>query len=73
MTKDPPQIEILVNGDRLRVPAGFSVADLLQLLEIRPGAIAVEINREIQPADGFAQRTLHHGDALEVVTLVGGG
>ena len=73
MTQDLPEIEITVNGECLSVPASITVADLLVHLEIQQRAIAVEINQEIQPADGFAQRMLQNGDSLELVTLVGGG
>ena len=73
MTQDLPEIEIIVNGKCLSVPASISVADLLVRLEIQQRAIAVEINQAIQPADGFAQRMLQNGDSLELVTLVGGG
>ena len=73
MTQDLLEIEIVVNGKRLSVPAGVSVADLLKLLEIQHRAIAVEINQQIQPAEGFARRKLQEGDTLELVTLVGGG
>ena len=70
---DITNIEIVVNGKRLFVPAEISVAELLERLEIQQRAIAVEINQQIQPAEGFAVRTLQNGDALELVTLVGGG
>ena len=73
MTQDLLEIEIVVNGKRLSVPAEFSVADLLKLLEIQHRAIAVEINQQIQPAEGFERRKLQEGDTLELVTLVGGG
>jgi sulfur carrier protein len=66
-------IEIVVNGKLLPLPAGISIADLLQELGIQGRAIAVEVNEQIQPATEFAQRTLLDGDTLEVVTLVGGG
>ena len=73
MTPDHPVIEIFVNGKVMSVPADISVADLLQHLDIQQRALAVEINRHIQPADGFALRRLEDGDRLELVTLVGGG
>ena len=72
-TTDITNIEIVVNGKRLFVPAEISVAELLERLEIQRRAIAVEINQQIQPAEGFALRRLQHEDTLELVTLVGGG
>jgi sulfur carrier protein len=35
--------------------------------------VAVEVNLEVVPRDRHAETTLHDGDRLEVVTLVGGG
>jgi thiamine biosynthesis protein ThiS len=68
-----PTIQLVVNGKPLQFPQGISVAQLLEQLKIETRAIAVEVNHQIQPAEGFSQRTLHDGDRLEVVTLVGGG
>jgi thiamine biosynthesis protein ThiS len=46
---------------------------MLQGLELAPGRVAVERNREIVSRADHARVTLREGDQLEVVTFVGGG
>jgi len=41
--------------------------------DIKTRAIAVELNKEIVPADQHHTTNVSPGDQLEVVTLVGGG
>ncbi len=66
-------LDITVNGERLSVPAGASVADLLQRLGVATPRVAVERNRDIVPKAEYAATTLAEGDVYEVVELVGGG
>jgi len=65
--------EIMVNGKPRGVPAGTTVASLLDSLGMRPGMIVVEYNREILPRDGYGDVHLASGDRLELVHFVGGG
>lgn len=70
---DPETIDIVVNDKKLSIAAGSSVTELLQLLNIRSKAIAVEINQRVIPGDAHATTVVNANDRLEVVTLVGGG
>jgi thiamine biosynthesis protein ThiS len=67
------EIAITVNGSPMRIPAGASVADLLERLRVSTPRVAVERNREILPKSQFGATVLAEGDAYEVVELVGGG
>ena len=64
---------IQFNGQPREVPAGATVAALLEHLDLRPAYVAVEINLELVPRAKHAQHVLRDGDRVEVVTLVGGG
>ena len=66
-------MRIRVNGEEQEVPAGTSVAGLIEDRGLRPEACAVERNRELVPRTGQAETLLADGDEIEVVTLVGGG
>jgi thiamine biosynthesis protein ThiS len=68
-----PEVAITVNGEPMRLPAGASVADLLERLKIATPRVAVERNREILPKSRYGDTTLAEGDVYEVVELVGGG
>jgi sulfur carrier protein len=65
--------EIVVNGERQMVPAGATVAALLATLDLSSTHVAVERNREIVPRSAYDETGLAEGDALEIVTFVGGG
>jgi sulfur carrier protein len=64
---------ITVNDEPRDVAAGATVADLLAALELRSRFVAVERNRELVPRTRHSECALEEGDAIEVVTLVGGG
>jgi sulfur carrier protein len=68
-----PEVAITVNGAPMRLPAGASVADLLERLRIATPRVAVERNREILPKSRYDATRLADGDVFEVVELVGGG
>jgi thiazole synthase len=64
---------ITVNGEPRQVPPRQTVADLLAALHYDRRRVAVEVNRELVTAREHAQKHLAEGDAVEIVTLVGGG
>ncbi|HEY3204300.1 MAG TPA: sulfur carrier protein ThiS [Thermoanaerobaculia bacterium] len=68
-----PDLQVTINGEAMRLPAGVSVADLLERLSIATPRVAVERNREIVPKARYQATMLSDGDVFEVVELVGGG
>ena len=66
-------MQIEVNGQSRELADGSTIADLLRQLAVTQPHVAVEVNLELVPRAEHAQTTLHAGDRLEVVTLVGGG
>jgi len=66
-------MKIILNGETREVPDGHSVRDLLDELELDPGTVAVEVNREIVNRGKLGERVLRSGDTLEVLHFVGGG
>jgi sulfur carrier protein len=65
--------DILLNGEPRTVTTGTTLAALLGELGLDPTTVAIERNREIVPRADYADTQLAEGDALEVVTFVGGG
>jgi sulfur carrier protein len=66
-------MRIQINGEAKEVTEGQSVAALLDQLQIRPGRVVVELNRNIISRDAHGSTTLKAGDTLEIVHFVGGG
>lgn len=67
------EVAVRVNGEEIRLPAGASVASVLERLHVSTPRVAVERNREIVPKADYATTALATGDVLEVVEFVGGG
>jgi len=63
---------IIVNGEQKEI-GPLSVLGLLEMLEIDPRRVAVELNLEILPKPDYATTTLQDGDRIEIVQFVGGG
>lgn len=66
-------ITVDVNGESRQLPAGSTISDLLRALALDKARIAVEHNRRVVPRADHAAARLNHGDAVEIVTFVGGG
>ncbi len=66
-------MDIRVNGQSRQLEDGLTVAGLLEVLRLHPLRVAVERNQRIVRRAGFADTVLLPGDAVEIVTLVGGG
>ncbi len=71
---DPPDpMEIRVNGEAMHVPAGCTVAGLVERLGLAGRKIAVAVDRDVVPRSAFARRALATGERVEILEAVGGG
>src|ERR1019366_7618210 len=66
-------IEITINGEPNRVPSPLTIQELIERTGFDARKIAVEVNREVVPKVRHSETSLQPGDAVEIVTLVGGG
>ena len=66
-------MSIEVNGEPQEAPAGCSVRDLLDRLDVGKRRVAVAVNGEVVPRSRHATKTLSEGDRVEVLEAVGGG
>ncbi len=66
-------MQVKLNGEALELPEAMTILQLLERLKVRRDTVAVEVNREIVPRARHGDRRLEEGDAVEVVTFVGGG
>jgi len=66
-------VKVQINGEEREIVAGLSISALLEELQIRPGRVVIEHNRNIVSRDAYAHTMLAEGDILEIVHFVGGG
>lgn len=63
---------VKINGEELDI-AGKTVEEYLTETSYNPRRIAIEINGHIIPKAQYAETVIEDGDAVEVVSFVGGG
>lgn len=66
-------MRITVNGETRDVAEGALVSTLLESLALPGTRVAVEVNAVLVRRAHHATHPLADGDAVEIVTLVGGG
>lgn len=66
-------MRIRLNGEDREFQPGMTVAALVDLLELPRDRVAVERNLDVVRRAQFAETRLADGDAIEIVTFVGGG
>jgi thiamine biosynthesis protein ThiS len=64
---------VKINGEEREFDTGLTLTALLESLQIRPGRVVVERNREIVPRDSYNATLINDRDTLEIVHFVGGG
>jgi len=66
-------MKVKIDGEEREFDNGLTLSALLESLQIRPGRVVVERNREIVPRDSYDNTAVNDGDTLEIVHFVGGG
>lgn len=66
-------IRVQLNGKERDIARGHTVRTLLESLELHPGMVVVELNRDILERDSYESVRVSAGDTLELVHFVGGG
>jgi len=67
------EIEVLINGEKRKVPEKRTIDNLLGDLGLSRDQVAVELNREIIKRADWGSRVIRRGDEIEIVHFVGGG
>ena len=66
-------MRVIVNGDPRLIPAGTTVAELVEQVSTAPRGVAVALGGTVVPRAEWPSRALADGDAVEVLTAVQGG
>ena len=66
-------MKILVNSEKISLPADSSIEDLIVHLGYQNQRIAIEINESIIPKSNHSSFLLQDLDKIEIINAVGGG
>ena len=66
-------MNLIINGTAQQLTSAKSLSDIVSSYCKQPKHVITELNGAIIPADQWAHTSLKDGDALELVTFVGGG
>lgn len=68
-------LSIVLNGEqkRLHEPQPRTLDDLIAVLALNPGQVAIEHNGAIVRRSDWKAKAVQDGDRLEIVQFVGGG
>lgn len=66
-------MNITLNGERKQFSKQMTITELIDLLDINNGKIAIEINGEIAPKSNYTNYKISHDDKIEIINAVGGG
>ena len=66
-------LHVTVNEEAREVPAGTTLAGLVERLALAPERLAVEHNGRVVPRADWTRVELSEGDRVEIVHFVGGG
>lgn len=66
-------MRVAINGELREISDGVTVEALIESLGLAGAACAVEVNKELVFKRQHATHVIREGDAVELVSLVGGG
>lgn len=66
-------MNITLNGEAREVDDDISLRQLMEGLGIKPEITAAQRNDEIVDRKSYSVTTLHEGDSVELIRIVGGG
>ncbi|HUZ89588.1 MAG TPA: sulfur carrier protein ThiS [Candidatus Acidoferrales bacterium] len=66
-------IRLQVNGHQVDLEAPLSILAYLGQIGANPNSLAVELNGQILPRDGYSSTEFKTGDRVEIIRMVGGG
>ena len=68
-------MNVVVNGQARAVPAGATVARVIEMLDVAPGArgVAVAVDGEVIARSRWTDTELREGSTVEVLAAIQGG
>ena len=70
---DNEAISVMINGEPRGLDQAVCLEELLVVLGLTKGKVAIERNLEIVPRSLYGKTMVENGDRLEIVHFIGGG
>jgi len=70
---DEAMLSITLNGEPHKLPAGSTLADLVDRLMLAQKRFAIEVNENIIPRNEHTSYLIQNNDQIEIVEAIGGG
>ncbi|MBS3786326.1 MAG: sulfur carrier protein ThiS [Gammaproteobacteria bacterium] len=64
---------VYVNAEPHALDKPMTITELLDQLQIKPGRIAVAVNRQVVPRSEYSSQLVQADDQIDIVQAVGGG
>ena len=68
-----PGVRVILNGEEHLLPAGTTILEFLQRLNVPPVGVAVAVNYEVVQKTSLETTLIHEGDRIEIIRAVQGG
>ena len=66
-------IQIKLNGKQYKLRSGITLSNLLNLHNLEPNLVGIELNNKIINQNDFNGTIIRNSDDIEIVEFVGGG
>ncbi len=73
MNNAPAEIDVTINGEPHRLPAGFTIADWVATTPFPPSTLLIEHNQIALHRGEWVERRLEANDQLEILRIAAGG
>ena len=66
-------MNIILNGNSQKIPAKFTLNQLVETLDLAGRRYAIEVNEQLIPRSQHPSHHLQENDNIEIVQAIGGG
>jgi sulfur carrier protein len=66
-------MQLVINGEMQELAEQTSLTNLLEIYQLLPQRLAIELNHRVIPRKDWPNIYLQPGDQIEIVHFVGGG
>ncbi len=66
-------LQLTINGESKTFPRALTLSEMVEALALDPREVAIAMNQRIIARSDYSSTRLAEGDAVELVSFIGGG